>query len=160
MKARWRICLSRAANPNTAPIESEHSANRIRTPSESNRNTAPSRILWISKMPRAWRSSLTFTRSSLTHVCDKNTSLMRALLEIILPLEEARWSMCLSRVLLWCVRFYKFIGFYGKLAEAFVCEGYALDARASRNSLTFTWSSLKHLSNNGNPLMRALCIFF
>ena len=50
-------------NPNTAPLESEHRANRIRIPRQSNPHIAPRQIFWISQMPRAFRNSFAFTRS-------------------------------------------------------------------------------------------------
>ena len=75
-------------NPNAAPIKSEHRASRIRTPRDSNPNTAPSRILWISRMSRASRHSLAFTGSSLKHLSVTGTCLMRALCEIHMLLRD------------------------------------------------------------------------
>ena len=75
-------------NRNAAPIKSEHRASRIRTPRDSNPNTAPSRILWISRMSRASRHSLTFTGSSLKHLSVTGTCLMRALCEVHMLLRD------------------------------------------------------------------------
>ena len=75
-------------NPNAAPIKSEHRASRIRTPRDSNPNTAPSRILWISRMSRASRHSLTFTGSSPKHLSVTGTCLMRAFCEIHMLLRD------------------------------------------------------------------------
>ena len=108
-------------NPNAAPIKSEHRASRIRTLRDSNPNTAPSRILWISRMSRASRHSFAFTGSSLKHLSVTGTCLMRALCEIHMLLRDM-YARTFHETFMWMhadfTRCAKFNGFYAKFAHA------------------------------------------